>query len=137
MTAWYQELNPTQEPFDIGLDKEGRALVSFNLTAVKSYSHRFLEELVSLLVAAGVGTFGSDIFIGAKARIPDGDGPFLSVLSRGGTTPLRTHNEIGPPAYQRPSAQIVARAKSSQAARGMAEDAYDALVGIRNQNVTA
>ena len=137
MTAWYQELNPTQEPFDIGLDGNKRQLWSFNLTAVKSYSKLFPEELLALLVAAGVGTFGTDIFVGARADIPDGAGPYLSILPRGGTTPLRTHNEIGPPAYQRPSAQLVARAKSSVQARARADAAYEALVGIRNQTVNA
>ena len=33
--VYYRELNPTQEPFDVGLDGQGRAYVAFNITGVK------------------------------------------------------------------------------------------------------
>lgn len=137
MTAWYREINPVSEERDIGLDKSGRALYSFNINVVKASSDKFLEEIIGLLVAAGVGVFGTDLFGGSKPLMPDDDGttPILSVIATGGATPERTHNEISPPAYQRPSAQIVSRASSQVAARTMARNAYNALVGIRNQTV--
>jgi hypothetical protein len=137
MTAWYREINVNQEPFDIGLDKNGRSMYSFNIAVVKASSDEFLEEIIGLLVAAGVGVFGTDIFGGTNAKLPDPDvtDPILTVKATGGATPERTHNEIAPPAYQRPSAQIVARGVSQSAARTMARDAYNALVGIRNQTV--
>lgn len=140
MTAWYREINIEQsDPSDIGLDENKRAMYSFNITAVKSYSEVFLEEIIGLLVAAGVGVFGTSIFGGRKSKLPDPEdhepNAILTIIATGGATPERTHNEISPPAYQRPSAQIVARASSQSAARAMAWDAYNALVGIRNQTV--
>ncbi len=135
MSAWYQEINLVQEPIDIGVDGQGRQKYAINISAVKSFSRAFAEEIIGLLETAGVGAFGTDIFGGSVTDVPDGKGPFLHFIDTGGATPLRTHNEIGPPAYQRPTAQLVARAKSFSAARSMAQDAYDALVGIRNRNV--
>lgn len=135
MTAWYQEINVVQEPIDIGLDDTGRQQYAVNISAVKSFSRAFAEEIIGLLEAAGVGTFGTDILGGSITDVPEGEGPFLHFIDTGGVTPLRTHNEIGPPAYQRPTAQLVARAGTFAAARTMAQDAYDALVGIRNTNV--
>jgi hypothetical protein len=134
--AWYQEINVVQEPMDIGLDEHSRPMWAFNITAVKSYSKTFLEEIVSILETATVGTFGVDISHGKKHVVPEGAGPFLSIIQTGGTTPLRTHNEITTPAYQRPAAQLVARAATTPAALAMAQDAYEALVGIRNVAVT-
>ncbi len=135
MSAWYQEINVVQEPIDIGLDDAGRQQYAINISAVKSFSRAWPQEIIGLLVAAGVGTFGTDILGGSITVVPDGAGPFLHFIDTGGVTPLRTHNEIGPPAYQRPTAQLVARASTFSAALSMAQDAYDALVGIRNTNV--
>lgn len=136
MTAWYRQINVTQEPFDLGLDASGRAQVVFNISAVKAYSQVFVEELIALM--AGVGTFGTTIFASTAAELPtDPDVTFLTIIETGGATPERTHNEIGPPAYQRPSAQLVATGKDYPAARTLARAAYDALVGVRNTTVTA
>lgn len=135
MSAWYREINVEQEPFDMGLDSTGRIKWGFNITAEKASSDNFKEEIIGLLVAAAVGTFGIDIFSSSKVKVPDGAGPFLHFTETGGATPERTHNEIGPPAYQRPSAKLVARAETRSAAIGMARSAYDALVGIRNRVV--
>ena len=94
----------------------------------------FLDEIKDRLVAQGVGTFGSDIFLGSKAVIPSGDGPFLSLTETGGSGATRTHN--GSP-VSRPSAQILARAKSYVAARTKLKSAYDALGGAKGlHNVT-
>lgn len=94
----------------------------------------FLDEIKDRLVAQGVGTYGSDIFLGSNAVIPTGDGPFLSIIETGGTEPLRTHN--GAP-VTRPSAQLLARAKSIIVARTKLKLAYDALGGAQGlHNVT-
>ena len=51
----------------------------------------FLDEIKDRLVAQGVGTYGSNIFLGSKAVIPTGDGPYLSIIETGGTGAIRTH----------------------------------------------
>ena len=95
----------------------------------------FAEDIVYLEEAAGVGTFGATIFATSKSVIPKGDGPFLSIRETGGTSPLRTQNSVAVPAYQRPSAQLVARASKPVDAKSMARAAYNALVGVRNRMV--
>lgn len=124
-----------QEPFDLALDTEGRAQVAFNVEADKAPSGTFVEEIVDLLVAAVVGTYGSNIFATAKAIIPVGDGPFLSIIETGGSPPGYIHN-LATPAYQYPSAQVLVRASTYAAARTMARAAYNALASVANTTIT-
>lgn len=135
-TVYYREIFPVQEPFDLGLDETGRPRVAFNIRAIKKPSSTFAEEIVSILVTAGVGVSGTNIFVSSKVSVPAGAGPYLSIIETGGTAPLRKHNSVNTPDFQRPSAQIVARASSYSSARSKAYAAYNALVGIRNTSVT-
>ncbi len=96
----------------------------------------FDEELVALLQSQGVGVYNVSLFLSSKAKQPEGDGPFLTIILTGGTTPERTHNSVAVPAYQRPSAQLVAHATNYSAAKTMARAAYNALVGVRNTLVS-
>jgi hypothetical protein len=96
----------------------------------------FEDDLVKLLVDAGVGLFGTNIFVSSAVTIPTGDGPFLSVIATGGQPPDRTHNQIQPPAYVRPGAQIVTRAKTYVAAKNMAQAAAAAL-NVRNVEINS
>lgn len=93
----------------------------------------FLDDVVSVLVAANVGVYGSTIFIGAKASLPVGDAAFLTLSATGGAPPIGTHNSTAAPAYVRPSAQVVARSIRLAPAESMADAAYRALFGIRNR----
>jgi len=132
----YLAIMPLQEPFDVGLDDAQRQQVAFNVLATKRPSGSFVQELIAVLVAAGVGIEGKTIFGTASATIPTGPGPFLSIKPTGGTGPLGTHN-AGAAAYRRPGAQLIARASTWAAAEAMAQAAYDALVAVRNQQVVA
>lgn len=134
--TWYREIEPLQKPFDMVKDSAGRAKVVFNIMAIKTPSDAFLEELVELLVDGGVGTYNTNIFTTSSKEIPVGDGPYLSIIETGGTFAERSHNETAAPAFERPSAQIVVRAKTYAAARTMANAAYSILEPIRNTNVT-
>lgn len=91
----------------------------------------FLDDIAQRLVDANVGIVGSSIFLGAKAVIPAGEGPYLSLTETGGGAPRRIHNVPGAH-VQRPTAQIVARAKSYAVARSKIKEAYDALDGTFN-----
>lgn len=94
----------------------------------------FLDEIADRLVAQGVGIKGTDIFLGSKAAIPAGDGPYILLTETGGTGSMRTHNG-GP--VQRPTAQILSRAKSYKDARTKLKAAFDALGGDKGlHNVT-
>lgn len=91
----------------------------------------FLDDIAARLVSQGVGTIGSSIFLGSRAAIPAGDGPYISLTETGGTAPTRIQNQASV-ATQRPSAQVLTRAKNYVTARAKAKAAYDALDGIFN-----
>lgn len=97
----------------------------------------FLDDLVTILTTAGVGTFNVNIFASSKATIPPGAGPYLTLAETGGSGPEGTHNAAaaGFPAYVRPNAQILVRALSYSAARAMSDAAYSALFPVRNRFV--
>ena len=96
----------------------------------------FLDEIAARLVAQGVGTVGSNIFLGSKAVIPVGAGPYLTLTETGGSAPTRVHNEA-PAHTQRPTAQIAVRAQSYLTARTMAKAAYLALDGVFNTTISS
>src|SRR5678816_2287333 len=92
----------------------------------------FIDDIITILQNAGVGTLNSNIFGSTKADVPSGDGPYLSVRATGGTSPENTHNSTTRPAYLRPGAQLVVTAKSYKTAESMAVKAFNALFPIRN-----
>ena len=134
-TVQYQKIEVLQRPFDIGLDDVHRLRVGFNILVTKSPSDTFAEEILSLLVAAGVGTLGTNLFLSSVVTLPTGDGPYLSVIETPGREASYIHNLKGP-AYEHPAAQLVARAKTRGPAFAMANAAYNALKGVVNQPVT-
>jgi hypothetical protein len=94
----------------------------------------FIYEIRDRLVAQGVGTFGTDIFIGAKAVIPAGAGPYLSLIDTGGSGSAKTQTDT---ATERPTLQIVTRATDTVVARAKLVAAYAALGGANGlYNVT-
>jgi hypothetical protein len=109
--------------------------MGFNILVTKTESDTFSEELVTIMVTAGVGTYGTNIFISEQADIPTGGGPYLVVNETGGFRGLRIHDQARP-AYPRPGAQISVRATTYDAARTMARAAYNALAAVKNTVVT-
>jgi hypothetical protein len=131
--TWYLEIAPTGEVFPLPIDDNGRARMVFNITAWKERSDTFIQEVIHLL--SGVGTYGTNIFIGPTAILPQGEGPFLVITETAGSPPGRWHNEVSNP-YSRPSAQLAVRGVNYAVARAMALSAYAALIGVRNVDVT-
>jgi hypothetical protein len=95
----------------------------------------FLDEIKDRLVAQGVGVYGSNIFLGSKAIIPTGVGPYLSLTETGGSAPTRIHNVPGAHT-QRPTAQVLVRGANYLTTRTMSKAAYAALDGIFNTTLT-
>jgi hypothetical protein len=100
----------------------------------------FLDEIAARLVASGVGAIATPtvpgvIYMGSRANIPSGDGPYITITETGGSDPTRTQNQPAA-ATQRPTAQILTRAKSYQIARTKARAAYLALDGIFNTTLS-
>jgi hypothetical protein len=95
----------------------------------------FLDEIKDRLVAQGVGVFGSNIFLGSKAVIPPGPGPYLTLIETGGMALTRVQNKASANT-QRPTAQVAVRGISYTTTRSMLKAAYDALDGIFNTTLS-
>lgn len=95
---------------------------------------RFSRDIVTLLEAAGVGTYGTSLLRSTSVVVPPviPSGGMIVVVDSGGPPPLRTHNSVIRPAYIRPTAQLVAHADDFDSADALSHAAYDALVGVRN-----
>lgn len=85
-----------------------------------------LNEVAARLVAQGVGAINTVLFLGAKAIIPTGDGPYITLSATGGMQAAGTQNDT---ATERPSVQLLARATSYPIAEAKLTDAYNALGG--------
>lgn len=132
-TTWYVKIEAMNDINELGLDERGRMRFSCNFLAEKRPSTTFAEELVAILIAAGLSS--PSIYVGTKVAIPDDAGPYLSIIETGGAAPICTQNSLVP-AYQRPTAQLVGRAGTYAAARGILAQAFNALTVVRNQTVT-
>lgn len=135
MPTRYLSILSVQEPFCIGLDGNNRTLMSCNYNCVAAYPvAKFEEEVGRLLFDAGLLVFNTNGFIGPDTKIPDGPGPYTSLIDTGGVAPIETHNGDK---YQQRSLQIIVRALGYQAARARAREIWDELDGTRNVVVTA
>jgi len=133
-TTRYLRINAIQEPFDMGLDDQGRSTFGFNIHVEKEQSDTFAREIISVLVAAGVGVFGTSLFTSTVAAIPL-TGTIVDVIETSGLAPQRIHNDVMPK-YAKPTAKIIAHAVKAEDAIAKIRAAYKALVVVRNQAVT-
>jgi len=132
---FYRMIKPSQEPADLGLDEQNRPKWGFNIETEKRASDTFAAEISKRLVDQGV-IAATSIFTSSKAQVPTGAGPFIVIIETGGFSPEDTHDRV-PPGHQKPSAQISARSTSAAVARTTARAAYNALVTVRNINLSA
>lgn len=135
--TFYQSIVPRDaQPYSIGTDPVGRALLGFNVDTVKNKSVTFLEELGRVLIDAGLGVLNTTLFLGSEARLPvEADVAFLHIQETGGPTGLRTHNDSSNITYPRPTALVVAHGPDYAATRALAHAAWEALSRVRNTNV--
>ena len=97
------------------------------------------DDLVTLMDDAGVGTLNVDLFKSTKSSVPIviGSGAVVTIIETSGSGPERTQNSVIRPGYIRPSAMITARAHAYPVAQAKAQDAYDAVVFVRNSWVVS
>lgn len=80
-------------PANTGSDDNGRMVFSMNFSTTSAHVSDTLEENVAELISnAGLGTLGSDMFIGLSAVFPPAAGPFIRIVKTGGAAPLETHD---------------------------------------------
>jgi hypothetical protein len=133
--SFYLEVLAVQRPFFIGTDDAGRAMLSVNFIATaRQPVAQFEEEIGRIIFDAGLGTFGTNMFVGPSSSVPSGEGPFVHIIDSGGTSPLETHNGDK---YERLSCQVVVRANNRKTARTRALAIWRALDGQRNFTVVA
>jgi hypothetical protein len=131
----YVEILALQRPFPYDVDGLRRTLFSCNYTALAAAPvTSWADEVVRLIELAGLGTYGSDIFIGPSLDAPAGDGPYVHVVDTGGIPPNETHNGDK---YERLSVQIIVRAADALAGETRAVAIWRALDGRRNLTVAA
>lgn len=82
-----------------------------------------LTDLVALLETEGVGTVGTDIFY---SRRPDQPDTCLTLTDYPGQA-SRLHGPTNIPADERIAVQVMARSKSYDTAKALAESAFTAL----------
>src|SRR5262245_8015051 len=96
----------------------------------------FIQDMAQFGSDNGVCTLGgddNDVFLGTNARMPDGDGPFTTLIATSGITPIIVHNRTSIPGYERPGAQLVVRAKNPVAAFDKCQEWYNLIFSVRNQ----
>lgn len=90
----------------------------------------FMEDVVNLLVGAGLGVVNTTIFRSSNANIPVGDGPLISITDTGGSGATRVQDKKV--STERPSLQIVTRAAKFEVAAPRARAIYNLLNGMWN-----
>src|SRR4051812_37268201 len=86
------------------------------------------------MIANGAfAAIGTDLFISNVAKVPDGDGPYGTIVPNGGEGPTRVHG-AGRPKYLKPGVAVIVRAKSATAARAKAVQAM-AAADVQNETV--
>ncbi len=98
----------------------------------------WLDDLVTLTQdGSDYLDFGTTLWTSTKSTPPLVASGTLSIVETSGSAPERTHNSVARPAYLRVSAQFMARADTYSRAKHLAQEAYDAVVGVRNCWVVA
>lgn len=92
-----------------------------------------LDEVGAYLEAEGVGTVGTDIFLGQLAHTPDDQ---VAVYEFEGAVPTFVH-DAGVPISERPRIQAIARNESYSVGRTKIEAVYTALNKVANQALSA
>lgn len=94
----------------------------------------WLDDIVTVLEDASVGTHGTDLFTTTKSQVPKLAAGCVRIIDTGGSGAEHTHNSTDAPAWRNPSAQIMVSADTSDAAIAKAQAAHDALM-VRNRMI--
>lgn len=90
-------------------------------------------EIKAKLIADGLVT-ATNYFVGPKATIPAGAGPFTQFEETGGSGNVPT--QVSALGYERPSAQIVVTADTRSVARSKAVELRNSLASVRNATLS-
>jgi len=91
-----------------------------------------LDDIAIILVGAGLGTTGTDLFLSQMPPTPD---TVVTLYETGGQAPMYTHSSPLQ-AYERPMFQVIARDPSYVAARNKINSIWKTLGAIKNTSIT-
>jgi len=130
----YLWIRDVDRPADLlGEDEDGRPVFSMNFEALAAApADNWPRALVKLLEDAALATFGTNCWIGSHSSVPDGAGPFITVVATGGGPTDLYQNGAE---YERLSAWIVVRAATYAAAEDRALAAWRALKAVTNATI--
>jgi hypothetical protein len=92
----------------------------------------FAEDLARKAITLGHFTaLGTDAFVGSKAVIPKGAGPYGHFIDTPGAGTVERHDRVGDP-YVMAMAQVIVRGRNAAECRVKAGQLFAAFVGLRN-----
>ena len=91
--SYYTYILASHAPIYTGQDETGRSIFSTNYRALCGATPaEFPEQILNYLQTNGVGTVGTDMFVGSAAVL-EGDGTFVLLNPTGGLLPLVDHDD--------------------------------------------
>jgi hypothetical protein len=96
----------------------------------------WLDDLATLCEEAGILRESVRLSSKGMASGAVAEGPFISIIETGGTTPDYTHNKKGI-AYENPSAQLLCRGEHYEECCGLLRLAFDRIVEVENEFVNS
>lgn len=130
----YIYIRDAQSPFDAGLDENRRPTYSSNFRCrLEGESVDLGREIAKVLEDSGLGTLGFDIFIGSSSIVPQGDGPYSTIIDTAG---LPTLESMGGDRFEMPSFQVLTRATSLVVARDRSLEIHRRLRLVRDEDIT-
>lgn len=132
--AFYMSIRADQRPFDLTEDDNFHNVFVCNYTG-QSFGDvdTWEDDLVSVITGGFGLTFGTEVFIGPRAILPDGDGPFVTVVDTGGARQDLFH-DTEDPVMENLSAQITVHDRNFQSAQTLSLGIWRALV-IHNTEI--
>jgi hypothetical protein len=135
MPTRYLEILSSGRPFDIGPDNNSRCQISCNYYSCAAAPVTSFEfEICKLITNAALGVLAVSLFISLNATLPEGDGPYVTVIQTSGRTNEETHNGDK---YEHPTFQVIVTALDYSTAMARALAIWRLLDGNREVSVTA
>lgn len=98
MPSYFQEILAVHNPYPIGKDAQARTMTACNYEISVQGGEKLEREIATLLHREKLGVFAlssgptKTIFAGANEPLPTGDGPYILIVNRGGSSPSETHD---------------------------------------------
>lgn len=139
--SFYLYIRAVQSPFEVGVDGNNRNQRSCNWLAKIRGSSSAVSKEIATRIAAQVGSLtydvvtpaNSDILVGTKGDLPNGDGPFVRVIETAGTPPDTSRDSQ---TYSTLGIQTFITAMSYDTCASIATAVFDALQSVRNTTLT-